>query len=259
MTARTGTSFADLKLQAEAEKLRMEAALAKAADNRAAEAHRLEQVKLEAETRKLQAEAEAAEWTAEVHAVQVRQVRESERERMTSNAHYRTYAFTAMVDEDSVLRCIRNLQTWMRLDGDDELTRNRPYEIVFSSPGGSVIDGMALYDYIQQVRRSGHKVITGTLGYAASMAGVLLQAGDERWMGAESYLLLHELSGVHYGKLGDLEDSMDFSKKMMGRIYGIFAARSTLTEKQVATKMARKDWWLDSSEALKLQLVDEVR
>ena len=46
-----------------------------------------------------------------------------------------------------------------------------------------VIAGLALYDFIQTLRRKGHKVTTVSYGMAASMAGILLQAGDVRVMG----------------------------------------------------------------------------
>ena len=41
-------------------------------------------------------------------------------------------------------------------------------EIIFSSPGGSIIDGFELFDFIQELRCKGHLVTTGSLGMAAS-------------------------------------------------------------------------------------------
>ena len=62
-------------------------------------------------------------------------------------------------------------------------------EIVFSSPGGGIISGFELFDFMQDLRSKGHKITTGSLGYAASMAGILLQAGDVRWIGHQSWMI----------------------------------------------------------------------
>jgi ATP-dependent Clp protease protease subunit len=131
-------------------------------------------------------------------------------------------------------------------------------ELIFTSPGGSVIDGMALFDFIQQLRRAGHFITTRALGWAASMAGILLQAGDKRVMAKESYVLIHEISTGAVGKIGEIEDEVKFVKKIQGRILDIFAARANVKREYFAKHWKRQDWWLDSDEALKIGIIDEV-
>ena len=84
-----------------------------------------------------------------------------------------------------------------------------------------MIDGMALFDYIQQVKAMGHHVTTGCMGYAASMAGILLQAGHRRVMGRESYVLIHEVAAGAAGKIGEIEDTVEFLKKIEDRVLDI--------------------------------------
>jgi ATP-dependent protease ClpP protease subunit len=57
----------------------------------------------------------------------------------------------------------------------------RPITITINSPGGSVMDGLALYDKILRLRRKGTPIETRATGLVASMATILLQAGDVRW------------------------------------------------------------------------------
>ena len=177
------------------------------------------------------------------------------REEMARNKYHHVYHFTDSVSASSVRACMDQLTVWMRTADDEE---KQPITIVFSSPGGSVVEGMALWDYIQQVRRAGHHVTTHTIGYAASMAGILLQAGDVRTMGAEAYILVHEVSAAAVGKIGEMEDEMKFLKMISSRVLDIFAARTKLTKRQLDARWRRKDWWLSSSDALKLGFVDEV-
>src|SRR5574341_658348 len=117
---------------------------------------------------------------------------------------------------------------------------------------------MALWDFLLELRQRGHKLTTVARGYAASMAGILLQAGDERVIGPESWLLIHEASFGVVGSYGEVEDRVEWVKKIQARILDIFASRSKLSRSQIKRRWHRKDWWLDSDEALKLGFVDRI-
>ncbi len=104
------------------------------------------------------------------------------------------YRFDGEVSGGSVHRCMYALPEWSRLDPKCDI------EIIFSSPGGSIIDGFELFDFIQDLRNKGHHITTGTLGYAASMAGILLQAGDTRWCGGEAGIMIHPAAFRAWGK-----------------------------------------------------------
>ncbi len=185
--------------------------------------------------------------------IQARAAVRTEQEALAAPRYHHIYHYTQQVDPRSVRACMEQIDIWHR---NDEACA---FEIVFSSPGGSVIDGMALFDYIQQMRAAGHYVTTSTIGMAASMAGILLQAGDRRVMGKEAYLLIHQISTVMGGSYGQLEDEMTFVKKIQTRVVAIFAQRSKMSKTAIEKAWKRKDWWLDSVEAIKLGFVDEVR
>ena len=210
--------------------------------------------------RRYRAEADRAEHAAQLAkhdadegGVAARAALENEQRRLARDTYHHVYAFTSPVKAESTQECVRQLAEWSRIEPACDI------EIVFNSPGGSVTDGMYLYDYIQTLRTQGHKITTVALGMAASMAGILLQAGDTRVMGKESYLLIHEIAAGAIGKIGEIEDEVELLKLMTERVAAIFASRSNLTATQIKAKMRRKDWWLDSSHALRLGLVDAVR
>ena len=198
-------------------------------------------------------EARFAKAEADEQEVSARAVQENEKRRLARDSYHHVYIFSEVVKEASVSECIDQLSEWSRLDPACDI------EIVFNSPGGSVIAGMHLFDHIQALKLKGHKVTTVALGMAASMAGILLQAGTNRVMGKEAILMLHEISSVAMGKVGEIEDTVKLIEIWMERVARIFAERSKLTPTQIKNRMRRKDWWLDSDEALKLGLVDEVR
>ncbi len=133
-----------------------------------------------------------------------------------------------------------------------------PILLRINSGGGSVVAGFALFDLIQELRRDGHKVTTRSFGMAASMGGVLLQAGDVRQATRHSHMLVHEGSLSFQGSVGAVEDTIKFSTTLRSQCLDILAARSTLSRDEIADKWARRDWWLDASAMLECGFVDEV-
>lgn len=235
--------------------------------------------KAQAELKKLEAEAKSAEALAALNEALARYNRalakkatadakraeiETEKaidkyaEENAADDAYRIYNFTEQVGADSVRKCMKVLAVWSRVDEGCDI------ELVFTSPGGSVIHGMALYDYIQSLRRAGHRITTKSRGYAASMAGILLQAGDLRVMERESWLLIHRGSAMVGGDMHQIEDTVEWFKKIDERILNIFYERSrgapkAMSKRALAAAFDRKDWWLSSDDAYDRGFCDEVQ
>lgn len=247
----------------------------------------VEKARIEMETRKVDAERREAEARAQASEIALKDLREQTRRRdLLDDFTYRRYHFDDPVNSGSVESCIRQLKVWDRDDSQCDI------ELAFSSPGGSVIDGMELFDYVAalSLRHGGkHKVTTSCYGMAASMAGILLQVGDERVCGPQAYILIHEVSFGAGGKIGEVKDEVKFVEKVQERVLDIFAARSTEAGKAgTATRSLtrlefakggpddvftdasgtertyeirgwdRTDWWLGSDEALRWGVVDRV-
>ena len=201
---------------------------------------------IQAETRKTVAEASVAELDFE----KLYQGRMKELYNDEENCLYR---FSKDVGHHSVQACMTKLTQWHRKDPKCDM------ELVFSSPGGSIIDGFELFDFLQEMRSKGHKVITGSLGMAASMAGILLQAGDVRWIGHQAWMMIHRAAFGAIGKTYEVEDEVKLVKRIEERCLDIFVSRSNLSKMKIKRNWDRKDWWIDADECLEMGLVDEVR
>lgn len=169
-----------------------------------------------------------------------------------AHEHHR-YTLWGVVNAVTCATAISHLDQWSREAPGCDIT------LVINSPGGNVIDGLALYDYLQQLRHDGHKLTTVTVGMAASMGGVLLQAGDVRVASRNSVILIHEVATGASGKMTDLEDEIEFTKRLQSKLVEILAERSTMTKRQIETRWKRRDWWLDAEDALSKGFVDEIR
>ena len=196
-------------------------------------------------TQKLAAEARAAKMQADHLA------REEENELASFDRHH-VYTFVGEVNAKSADLAMMVLEKWHNRDPECDIT------FIITSPGGDVIAGFALYDYMMWLRRHGHKLITVARGVAASMAGILLQAGEERLTDPNAQFLIHEISGELGGRLSDIGDTKTFFDRLDARGMAILAERSTLTQRQIKGKMSRKDWWLDAEEAVKYGFVDRI-
>lgn len=198
----------------------------------------LEATLLEAEIRETSAKAEMAE-------LELKYLKA----RPQAKGHF---AFVGPVCEDTVHRLIDKLEIWSETHPGGAIT------LTINSQGGSVIDGFALYDYLQALKARGHKLTTVGVGMCASMGGVLLQAGDERIVGPRCWLLIHEVQGITAGSFSQMEDDMKFNERLQAQALDILAERSLLTRKQIQNRWKRKDWWLDAADSLKGGFVDKI-
>ena len=202
--------------------------------------------KTKAETAKVNSEAGTAE--LEYHKAYL-----DRQKQMYTDEENNLYRFSKDVSHHSVQACMSKLTEWHRKDPKCDI------EIVFSSPGGSIVDGFELFDFIQHLRNKGHRISTGSLGMAASMAGILLQAGDVRWIGHQAWMMIHRAAFGAIGKTYEIEDEVRLVKRIEERVLDIFTSRSKLTKVKLKRNWDRKDWWIDADECLDLGLVDEIR
>ena len=71
--------------------------------------------------------------------------------------------------------------------------------------------------------------------------------------------MMHEISFQAFGKASEVDDMQEWIRRVQDRIITIFANRCTLDADYIRDKWKRKDWWVDSDEALALGLIDEIR
>ena len=125
-----------------------------------------------------------------------------------------------------------------------------------NSPGGSVIDGLGIYDTMQYVAPD---VATICTSLAASMGAVLLAAGTKGKRSAllHSHIMIHQPLGGMQGQVSDMEINYKLIKKMQKTLYDILASHTGQTYETIE-KDCDRDNWMSADEARTYGLVDEV-
>ena len=129
-------------------------------------------------------------------------------------------------------------------------------KLYINSPGGSVYDGLAIYDTIQYIKPD---VQTIGIGLQASMGAFLLSSGTKgkRFALPSSRIMIHQPSSGTQGKITDQEITLKEGlhlKKMLNEIL----AKNTGQKLTKIEKDVERDYWMSSKEAKDYGLIDEV-
>jgi len=128
--------------------------------------------------------------------------------------------------------------------------------VYINSPGGSVHDGMAIYDTMQFLKCD---VVTYCIGKAASMGAVLLAAGTKgkRFALPHSRIMIHQPSGGASGQTADISIAAKEIIRWRKVLNEVLAQHTGKTPEQIG-KDSDRDNFMTPDEALAYGLVDKV-
>ena len=128
--------------------------------------------------------------------------------------------------------------------------------LYINSPGGSVLDGMAIYDTMQLIKPD---VATICIGKAASMGAVLLSGGakGKRYCTANSTVLIHQVMGGIQGSASDIEITAQEILRLRQRLNTILSANCDQPFDKISRDSDR-DYWMDAETAVEYGIVDHV-
>ncbi len=139
------------------------------------------------------------------------------------------------------------------LEGQDP---NKDISLYINSPGGSVTDGLAIYDTMQYIKCD---VSTICMGMAASMGAFLLAAGTKgkRFALPNSDIMIHQPSGGAKGQATDIEihtKHILHTKKKLNEIL----SQNTGQPFDVIARDTERDNFMTAQQALEYGLIDKV-
>ena len=133
---------------------------------------------------------------------------------------------------------------------------DKDIQFYINSPGGSVTDGMAIYDTMQYVKCD---VSTICIGMAASMGAFLLSSGakGKRFALPNAEIMIHQPLGGAKGQASDIKIHADWILKTRDKLNQILARNTGKSVEEIARDTER-DNFMSADEALAYGLVDKV-
>jgi ATP-dependent Clp protease, protease subunit len=129
-------------------------------------------------------------------------------------------------------------------------------KLYINSPGGTVYDGLAIYDTIQYITPD---VMTIGIGLQASMGSFLLSSGTKgkRVALPNSRIMIHQPSSGTQGKVTDQEITLRESIYLKNRLNEILAKNTGQKLAKIEKDMDR-DFWMSADEAKAYGIIDEI-
>lgn len=128
--------------------------------------------------------------------------------------------------------------------------------LYINSPGGSVYDGLAIYDTMKHLKCD---VATVGMGMQASMGAFLLSSGTKgkRSLLPHATVMIHQPSSGARGKITDIEIDLKEGLRLKKLLNEILAKNTGKTVTDVE-KDSDRDYWMSADEAKKYGIVDQV-
>jgi ATP-dependent Clp protease protease subunit len=131
--------------------------------------------------------------------------------------------------------------------------------ILLNSPGGDVVETLALIDYIRTIKENeGIDTNIVCRGSAMSAAALLLACGTGlRAASKHSKVMVHQLSTMNFGKLEDIKSNAKFAEQLEDDCNNLMA-EVTKKDKEFWKENQRSDYFLGAQEALELGIIDKI-
>ena len=174
----------------------------------------------------------------------------------------RVYDLPSRLMKDRVITLFSEVETLsasviiMQLLFLESQDAEKPINFYINSPGGSVSDGLAIYDTMKFIKSPVH---TYCMGMAASMGAFLLGAGEpgHRYATENARIMIHQPSGGAGGQSTDIQIQAQEIEKIRGRLEAIMAKYTGKKLKEIHDDCER-DYHMTSDEAMKYGIIDKV-
>ena len=135
--------------------------------------------------------------------------------------------------------------------------KNDEIKMFINSPGGSVIDGLSIYDIMNFIDPI---VSTYCTGLAASMGSILISSGakGKRYSLPHGKIMIHQVSnGIDRAQCSDIQIMADETKKIQNDLYKILSENTGKSFEEIE-RDADRDKWFTAEEAIQYGLIDNI-
>jgi len=153
-----------------------------------------------------------------------------------------------MIGGDMFFGGVTSRQIASQLRGADAVTVN------INSPGGSFLEGNAIYNMLMQ---HPGKVTAKVVGGAASAASIVLMAADEIQIASSGFIMIHNGQAGVEGDRHDMIEVATLLEKVDEALCGIYSARTGMGKREVA-KCLDAETTFSAKEAIDKGFADKI-
>ena len=161
------------------------------------------------------------------------------------------------INEDNTTSIIADILDINELDKKIKAEKREPIKLIISSEGGEVYRGFGIIDVINDSITPIHTIC---YGLAMSMAFPILISGHYRYASKNTTIMYHDLS-YDIGNVKLTEHKLEVKEgERICKIYdNIIINNTDITLKHLNKyKKSKSEWYINSEEALKLKIIDEI-
>ena len=125
-------------------------------------------------------------------------------------------------------------------------------KVYINGPGGSIVDGLAIYDVSQIIAAP---IKTVGIGMAASMNAILMLMGEERCGLPHTRFMLHQASGGAIGTTEEIGINYEEMKTLQDQIYKILERETSIPDME---NFLKNDRWFGSEKAKEYGLITKI-
>lgn len=164
-------------------------------------------------------------------------------------------------DEVSIYKLIYMIERIVKMDDLANIPMKDRSEITvrISSYGGYCYDLWSAINVIENLKKKGYIINTVCMGKAMSCGIILLLSGTNRYVYPYSTLMYHSVSSGTYGKIQDMKESIYETDRLNEMAKEYVLEKTNITKENLdEVDKCKKDWYINSEEALKLGIATQI-
>lgn len=132
--------------------------------------------------------------------------------------------------------------------------------IYLSTFGGYIYDMLAIYDEIKALTKE-YEVNIFCVGKIMSAGTIIMLATDleHRFAYQNTTFMYHTLSSYHAGKIKELEENVEESKRLHKVMWNILKENTSIPDDKLdEIYKCKKDWYITAQQAKKFKIISEI-
>lgn len=153
----------------------------------------------------------------------------------------------------------QNLASLMSVGIEAQIIRPA-INIYLNTVGGYIYDMFSIYDEIKKLT-SEYIVNIYCVGKIMSAGTIIMLATDleHRFAYQNTTFMYHTLSGCAWGKMKDMEEDVEESKRLHKLMWNIFKEKTEIPEEKLdEIYKCKKDWFITADQAKKFKVVSKI-